>query len=374
MRIAQVAGFYHPASGGLRTAVDAVGLEYAEAGHERVLVVPGATDSITEMPWGLGVTLAAPLAPGGAGYRVVVDPGRVARVLDDLRPDRIEVSDKLVLGVAAGRWAARRAVPAVLWSHERLSAMVAPRLPCRLGPLNRAVVDRYTRFAAAPFTRIVCASRFAAAEFGAHGRAGAVALVPLGVDLTTFHPAARRARSGDGPVELVVVGRLSREKRPQLGLAVLAHLLASGVNARLTYVGSGPLRAGLERSAGDLPVVFCGHVADRPALAERLASADVVLSCGPAETFALGALEALACGTPVVGVNEGALPELVTPDVGAIAAANGPAMAGAVRSVLARPAGELRAAARRWAERFPWAATASAMLEVHQLPHRRCAA
>lgn len=40
-RIVQVAGFYAPTSGGLRTAVDALALEYRAAGHETVLVVPG---------------------------------------------------------------------------------------------------------------------------------------------------------------------------------------------------------------------------------------------------------------------------------------------------------------------------------------------
>src|SRR5215216_8048001 len=41
MRVAQVANFYGPRSGGLRTAVDRLGAEYCAAGHETFLVVPG---------------------------------------------------------------------------------------------------------------------------------------------------------------------------------------------------------------------------------------------------------------------------------------------------------------------------------------------
>jgi hypothetical protein len=41
-RIVQAANFVGPASGGIRTALDALGCGYLAAGHERVLVVPQA--------------------------------------------------------------------------------------------------------------------------------------------------------------------------------------------------------------------------------------------------------------------------------------------------------------------------------------------
>ena len=41
MRVVQVANFYGPRSGGLRTAVDRLGAEYCAAGHEVFLIVPG---------------------------------------------------------------------------------------------------------------------------------------------------------------------------------------------------------------------------------------------------------------------------------------------------------------------------------------------
>src|SRR3712207_7820352 len=53
---------------------------------------------------------------------------------------------------------------------------------------------------------------------------------------------------------------------------------------------------------------FAGHIADRSAVAALLASADVVVAPGPVETFGLAALEALACGTPVVVDQASALP------------------------------------------------------------------
>jgi alpha-1,6-mannosyltransferase len=50
-----------------------------------------------------------------------------------------------------------------------------------------------------------------------------------------------------------------------------------------------------------------------------LASADAFVHAGDAETFGLGALEAMACGTPVVGCLGGAMTELVDRRVGRVA-------------------------------------------------------
>ena len=74
--------------------------------------------------------------------------------------------------------------------------------------------------------------------------------------------------------------------------------------------GDGPLRPRLERRAAraGLPVTFAGFLSGRADLAALLASADVALAPGPAETFGLAALEALACGTPVVVSAESACP------------------------------------------------------------------
>jgi alpha-1,6-mannosyltransferase len=117
----------------------------------------------------------------------------------------------------------------------------------------------------------------------------------------------------------------------------------------------------VERDA--LPVTFVGFLPGREDLAELLASADVVLAPGPAETFGLAALEALACGTPAVVSAESALPEVVG-EAGASVA--GEDLAAGVRAVLARPEPARRACARARAERYGWAAAVDGFLAVHR--------
>ncbi|REE95123.1 glycosyltransferase [Thermomonospora umbrina] len=355
MRIVQLANLYSPVSGGLRTAVNMLGQGYAAAGHERTLVIPGRAYTRRETESGTVVTVPGPsVAPG---YRLVLDPGPVLRVLSRLKPDAIEVSDKITLTVAAP-WARRHGARSVLLSHERLDAILAPRTPGWF-PLE-AAVDRWNRRLAGAFDAIVATSAFAADEFF---RIGAPALyrVPLGVDLATFRPVPREKA---GTVRLVHLGRLSKEKHPALAVATVRELCARGVDVRLDIVGDGPQAETLRAAASGLPVHFHGHVPGRSAVARLLAEADVALTTCPVEAFGLAVLEALACGTPVVTPDRGAARELVVQGAGVTAPPTPQGFADGVQEVLRLPEGARRAAARAHAERYPWQATVSGMLDV----------
>src|SRR6185503_7378412 len=77
---------------------------------------------------GSGLTVTVPGTAVGGGYRMILRTGAVERLLERLNPDVIEVSDKYTL-TAVADWAAKRGVAAVLFSHERLDAIVPARLP-----------------------------------------------------------------------------------------------------------------------------------------------------------------------------------------------------------------------------------------------------
>jgi alpha-1,6-mannosyltransferase len=369
-RILQVANFYSRHSGGLRTTVDALGRAYGVAGFERVLVVPGAADADEDTPAGRRITLRAPVLPGSGGYRALPGTAGVRAVVAELPPDHLEVSDKLTL-VGLGSWAARSGVRTVLVSHERLDAILAPRVPA--GFSIAACADWWNRRIARGFDAVVSPSEFAAAEF-ARIEARNVTVVPFGVDLEVFDPRARErpadVNGDDNEVRLVCVGRLSREKRPDVAIETLREVRARGLDARLSMVGDGPRRRTLEAQARDLPVVFTGHLHDRSELARLLAHADAALAPCPYEAFGLAALEALACGTPVVATDRGAVAEIVQAGqgaaTGAVAAPTPASLATAVVDVVRRPRDQNRRAARARAEQYPWARTARDMLRIHR--------
>jgi alpha-1,6-mannosyltransferase len=371
MRIVRLANFVAPNSGGLRTSLAELGAGYLAAGHEPVLVIPGERDGDEQTAQGRVITLRAPRLPFTGGYRVLWRRRRLARLLAGLRPDVLEVSDRTTLRWT-GAWARRHGIPAVMVSHESVTALLklARVSPGRLrSAFSRAAADWLNRRTARAYQRVICTTAWAAAEFERIGIAN-LARVPLGVDLATFSPGVSgpgRVRTryvGVGQILLVHCGRLSAEKKPQRSLNTLATLRAEGMPVRLVIAGGGPLRTRLGRRAAraGLPVTFTGFLAGRADLAALLASADVAIAPGPAETFGLAALEALACGTPVVVSAESALPEVVG-DAGA--SVPGEDLAAGVRAVLARPERARRAAARARAERYDWDTAARGFLAVH---------
>lgn len=366
-KIVQLANFYSPTSGGLRTVVDTLGRGYVASGHERVLVVPGRRHERVRTETGLIITL--PGVPVSGGYRVLPRPAAVRRELESLGDGlSIEVSDKTTL-LAVCDWARERRVPTVLLSHERLDRWIEARVPrlwrAGAGRVLEPVVRGWNKGLVNRFDTVVVTSRYAESEF-AGLPVPSLRRIPLGVDLDTFRP--QRTRERRGPAALVYAGRLSHEKNPRAVIGAVRELMTSGVAVRLDVYGDGPEHTALRRLARGLPVDFHGHVSDRGALARALSAADVAFAPSVAETFGLSILEAMASGTPVITSVTGGAPELLAPGAGVAVAATPAGLADGVREVLSWPVAWRRAAARERAEQFPWSSTIDAMLELHASP------
>lgn len=363
-RILQAANFVAPHSGGIRTVLEQLAAGYAAAGHEVVQLVPSDRWRVERTAWGARIALPAFPVPG-TGYRLL-SLRSVTRAVETIAPDRVEVHDRTTLR-GLGRWARRRGIPALVVSHERLDRVLGEWLPPRL--VGQKLPDRDNAALAAAFDTVVCTTAWAAEEF-VRLDVGNLRHVPLGVDVARFTPAAadphlRSWLAPDGRPLVALVSRLSREKRPELAVQAVAELKRRGLRVNLVIAGAGPVRARLERQALGLPVAFLGHVPTE-GVAKLLASADVVLAPGPAETFGLAALEALASGTPVVANEASALHEVLG-GAGIVVPGTPAAFADGVRTLLARPAAQRRAAARDRAERFDWAATVDGFLAAHRL-------
>ena len=362
MKIIHIANFYGPKSGGIKTTLHSLGTEYSKIGHEFIYIVPGKKFGREKTDQGVCMTLPSWPIPFSGGYRIIRSTRQVKTILQSLKPDRLEVSDRFTLS-CLGNWAKRRNIPAIVFSHETLRGLVKNYFGLSL----KTFVGWHNSRLAGKFDYVVTTTKFAADEFTDIGTSNVVR-VPLGVDLETFSPTNRneelRAKMlKGGDVLLVHCGRLSPEKKPERSLQVLRELLGRGINARLVYIGSGPLHKKLYDSSRDIPVTFWGYVANKHLLAQMIASADVSLAPGPIETFCLAALESLASGTPVVASETSAVGEFLTQDngdfVGLTAANNGAAFADAVEIILdeIQEDSTLADRCRLQAEQFPWSKT-----------------
>jgi len=370
VKIIHIANFYGPKSGGIKTTLHNLGSEYSKIGHDFIYVVPGKKFSREKTAHGGCITLPSWVIPFSGGYRVIKSNRQVKTILQSLKPDRIEVSDRFTLS-CLGNWAKRQQIPAIVFSHETLRGLVKNYLGISL----KSFVSWHNFRLSKRFDYVVTTTNFAAAEFDEIGTSNVVR-VPLGVDLETFSPAHRNEalrtkmiKGGD--VLLVHCGRLSPEKKPERSLQVLRELLNRGINARLVYIGSGPLHKKLYDSSRDIPVTFWGYVANKNLLAQMIASADISLAPGPIETFCLAALESLASGTPVVASATSAVGEFLSDDngdfVGLTAANNGAAFADAVEIILDEIQEDptLSTRCRLQAERFPWSQTIHRLDNLH---------
>lgn len=207
-----------------------------------------------------------------------------------------------------------------------------------------------------------------------------VTAVPHGVD-ATFQPAARAGvELAPGPYILYAASLHPRKNLAGLRDAV-AMLAAEGFPHRLVIAG-GPApdrgdSSDLERAArAELPgapgrVIRITQPSDAE-LAGLMAGASAFCLPSLYEGFGLTALEAMACGTPVVVSDRGALPEVVG-EAGVVAAPTSTAIADALRRVLSDPelAARLSETGQARAAQFTWARTAAGWLAVLRHAARR---
>ena len=215
-----------------------------------------------------------------------------------------------------------------------------------------------------------------------------ICTIPLGVDLSLFQPleqSAARAELGFGPEPLILfVGRIEALKGIDTLLEAQARLLdrwpAGSARPRVLIVG-GQLRPG-ERPTGELgrlaalrdelrlgdQVCFIG-AQPQERLPVFYSAADVVAMPSLYESFGLVAVEAMACGAPVVASRVGGLAYTVQHEVSGLLVPeqNPAALAEALECVLTDH--ELRAQLGRQAvqvaRNFSWPAVADMIEQIY---------
>jgi alpha-1,6-mannosyltransferase len=318
-------------------------------GVRHTLVVPGDE---TARGCGCLMTIAAARLPFGDGYRWPTSARKWADQLVRLRPDVIEAGDPYGPGHAALDAGERLGAPVVGFCHSDPAALAALHLgEWAEPPVRRRWARLFRRF-----DRVVAPSRHIAERLAFAG-VPQVTVLPLGVDTDLFHPAKAdrdgvRRQLGLSPDQklLVFAGRAAKEKNIEVLLDAAARL---GPDYHLMLVGAGALA----RPQGN--ATFVDFVRDPDEVARLLASCDAFVHANDREPFGLVALEAMACGLPLVGVASGGIGELVDEAVGQLATRAEPgAFAEAVEALFERDLLLVGQAARRRAvTRHSWDAT-----------------
>ncbi|GAA1302583.1 glycosyltransferase [Brachybacterium tyrofermentans] len=270
-----------------------------------------------------------PPADDDGSRRLVHDGIDVLRIpMDPKRPDQVLRASRALEHAVRGADAVHSMAfssllplalrrPDVPWIHtEHWSALTTPATlprPAQLGlPVLRHLLSLPDRVTA------VC--DFLAAPIREVRAARPTAIVPCIVEPGEVVP--RRDRR-DGSLRLVSTGGLIDRKDPLLAVDVLARLVERGVDARLEWLGDGPLREDTVRRAAERGVserlVLAGSVPGDEVRA-ALARADLFFGPTKADNFFVSAAEAIVAGRPVVLGATGGQGEYVQPQVGALVA------------------------------------------------------
>ena len=228
---------------------------------------------------------------------------RLARIVDEVRPDLMHVDEEPynLATYLAFRIAARRHIPALFFAWQNLRRRYPP-------PFRN--FEQYV-FGRASFG--IAGTEEALTQIRARGYSGPAKVIPqFGVDTETFAPQART----EGPVTIGYLGRLVPEKGVEDLVAAF-----EGVKSptRMLIAGDGPLLDQIQTRASEW--IREGRVEMHPRLSSQEVPAllnEIDILVLPSRTtsrwveqYGRILVEAMACGTTVVGSDSGEIPNVI---------------------------------------------------------------
>jgi phosphatidyl-myo-inositol alpha-mannosyltransferase len=369
MRIALVSEFYYPHLGGVTEHVHNLASQFNRAGHETVIVTarmgrPARAHDLPcegDPPFVRRIGSSRTIYSAGSFARITTGLGLRRQLRDQFRRERIDLVHvhgglTPTLGLVAPDAAWDLGLPVVATFHSWFSRSALCRVFRR--PLQQRL-DRHAAAIAVSQPVVEAHARYLDADWE---------IIPNGVDTEFFRPDAAAPPTGEP--ELLFLGRLDPRNGLDTILAAMPRILRHHPGARLTIAGDGPLRPLYERLARPLGkrVEFVGRVnGDRPA---HYARAALYLCPTTKASFGITLLEAMACGTPILGSDITGFRELVDHGAEAVLVPkNQPDLWAIAASELLEDRARLRSmgqAGRLKAERFAWPRIAERVMHLYR--------
>jgi glycosyltransferase involved in cell wall biosynthesis len=182
-----------------------------------------------------------------------------------------------------------------------------------------------------------------------------VRVIPNGVDLKRMSTILPHSEI----LDIIFVGRLIKEKNVDLLIRAMGILSHEDKNYQLLIIGEGPEYETVVRLIHELSLAshvrIIGFRDDHDEIIARMKSAKICVLPSTREGFGIAALEALACGIPVITVDHpaNAIRELITGKTGFICTLSAKDLADKIRTALERHA-EMKEACIATAASFDW--------------------
>jgi|SRR5579883_232016 glycosyltransferase involved in cell wall biosynthesis len=292
----------------------------AETGKAEVgLLAPGNWKSLEwnrllplETPYPKIKTYSAPVLFSGRGGAHIYAPWKIWQVLNDFRPDVVQVEEEVfsLCALELAIWSRLTGKPLVVFGWENMDR--------HLPPFRRWI----RQFVMSTAKLIIAGNRDGADLLRQWGYTGLVEVMPqMGVDTQLFapHEHGRSPEQRSKEFHIGFLGRLVPEKGIDTLFAAARQLQQQGLNCRVILCGSGSFEEALRQEAqkqqvADL-VTWQGAVPHSKAAAEISKFDVLVLPSRTASTwkeqFGHVLIEAMAMGVPVIGSSSGEIPNVI---------------------------------------------------------------
>jgi glycosyltransferase involved in cell wall biosynthesis len=273
MRIAIVTDAWFPHVSGVATTIKATKEELEKMGHTVLVVGPSDFDFRVPLPSYAEIKLA------------LFADRKLAKILDDFKPDAIHLSVEGPLGLAGRAYCKKRGKQYTTAYHTMFPEYVHMRTG-----IPTDWIYAFAKWFHSGAARTMVATQGLKDVLEKHGFKN-LAFWGRGVDTSIFNPDEPLPLTGERPIWMYM-GRVAPEKN-------LEAFLKLDLPGTKYVVGDGPAKKSLE--AKYPKAVFTGYKFGRE-LARHVAAADVFVFPSLTDTLGLVMLEANACGVPVAAL------------------------------------------------------------------------
>jgi len=332
MRIAIFADSFYPNLGGLEDSTAILARSLGEGGHQVSIWAPKFTRNYyrrrqlteTELDLGPNVRIfrlfSLPLPDWIFSARLVVSFGAGYRLLKSDRPDLIHTQTIFGAGLEA-LWASHWLKVPLVGTNHSITSEFGVYFPFARKIFIRIIVGYETWFYN-HCSIVTTPSRVATQAMQQNGLICPTRVISNIIDTDNFKPLAdplakERLKSEFDLIGRPIIsfaGRFAIEKRVEILLQAINLVRQRFPQVVLALAGSGIQRQNWQKIIDDLDlqnnVKFVGTL-NKPQLANLFQASEIFAIASAIESQGMVALQAMACGLPVVGVNGRAIPEYV---------------------------------------------------------------
>ena len=306
-----ISDVYFPRVNGVSTAIMTLRRELQREGHEITLIAPDY-GSVTADEKNI-IRIAARSVWLDPEDRIMAS-NKIAALIPHLQTtafDLVHIHTPFVAHYAGLKIARALGVPVVETYHTFFEEYLFHYVPLLPKAFMRYLARAFSRSQCAALDGLIVPSQPMLDTLLRYGVDTHTQVIPTGIELSDFSGGdGGRFRTQHGiphaqPL-LLFVGRIAHEKNIGFLLHTLTHIKQAYPEVLLVLAGEGPASAALQRQTArlklDAHVRFVGYLERSRELLDCYRAADIFIFSSRTETQGLVLLEAMALGTPVVGL------------------------------------------------------------------------